>query len=178
MGDVVREAVEAWNRQRPDLDMKPIEVVGRILRCGQLIQTRLDTIAATHGLSHKGDLDVLTALRRRGSDHTAAPSELARLVQLTSGGMTNRLDRLEKLGLVRRQPDARDRRGVVVELTADGVALADRAFGTILDEQEHLLHEMTPSELGALAEHLEKLLVSLGDSPAHQANPTITRTLS
>ncbi len=138
-------------------------MVGRILRAAQLIQTRLDQVAATHGLSHKGDLDVLTALRRRGAEQEATPSELARLVQLTSGGMTNRLDRLEKRGLIERHPDPHDRRGVAVVLTAEGMALADRAFGAILDEQEDQLHDLSARDLTSLARQLEKLLVSLGD---------------
>lgn len=138
-------------------------VVLRILRSAQLIENRLDAVASQHGLSHKGDLDVLTALRRVGAPNEQNPSTLARGVQLTTGGMTNRLDRLEGAGLVNRRPDPEDRRGVLVELTEDGKRLVDRALDEVLAEQERLLASLPHQSRSAMADQLEQLLMSLGD---------------
>ncbi len=147
---------------RPDLDTSPLEVTLRLQRAGQLVQQRLDAVAGSEpSLSHKGDLDTLTALRR--SDGTASPSELAAVLRLTSGGMTNRLDRLEAAGLIRRAVADTDRRAIVVSLTPEGARVADQAFTANLYEQRQLVTGLTPQERADLAALLSKLLVDLGD---------------
>lgn len=164
MNDYVDELVSSWRAARPDLDTAPLAVISRILRAAQAIQVLLDSlIGAEAELSHKGDLDTLTALRRAGQP--LSPSTLAQVGQLTSGGTTNRLDRLEAAGMVAREPDPRDRRGVLVSLTADGERLADEAFARSLEAQRELLAPLPAAERRAIARGLRTLLVSLGDGP-------------
>ena len=163
--DQVREVVTDWNRERPDLDTAHMEVVTRILRAGHLLQKRLDVVAGGYGLSHKGDLDALAALRRSGKPYELTPTQLARLLQLTSGGMTNRLDRLEELGLVARRPDPSDRRGTLVGLTDAALQLVEEAFASSLQTQSAVLDEISKRDRAELGRILEQLLVSLGDTP-------------
>ena len=162
MADYVTQVVDEWAEVRPDLDTSPIEVVLRLLRAAHVVQHELDAIAsASAALSHKGDLDTLTALRRGGG--SASPGELAAIVQLTSGGMTNRLDRLEIAGLIRRSPAEHDRRAIVVSLTAEGRRIADAVFEATLEAQRRLVGTLTEAERAGLAQALERLLVGLGD---------------
>jgi DNA-binding MarR family transcriptional regulator len=162
MADYVTQVVDEWAEVRPDLDTSPIEVVLRLLRAAHVVQHELDAVAsASTALSHKGDLDTLTALRRAGG--SASPGELAAIVQLTSGGMTNRLDRLEISGLVRRSPAEHDRRAIVVSLTPEGRRVADAVFEASLEAQRRLVGVLGPGERDALARALERLLVHLGD---------------
>lgn len=165
MADYVDEIVAAWSELDSQLETDPIQVISRILRASQLLQARLDAVVATGELSHKGDLDTLTALRRAVPDVGLSPTALARIVQLTSGGMTNRLDRLESAGLVERRPDHRDGRSVTVRLTADGARIADKAFSEALAQQETLLAALSNDDRVQLAELLRRLLISLGDLP-------------
>ena len=162
MADYVTQVVDEWAEVRPDLDTSPIEVVLRLLRAAHVVQHQLDAVAsASPALSHKGDLDTLTALRRAGG--SASPGELAAVVQLTSGGMTNRLDRLETAGLVRRTPAEHDRRASVVSLTAEGRRLADAVFEASLEAQHRLVGTLSADERAQLASALERLLIGLGD---------------
>jgi DNA-binding MarR family transcriptional regulator len=163
MSDYVTGLVADWARERPELDTSSMEVVGRLLRVGQILQHRLDAVAARYGLSHKGDLDVLTALRRMGPPYEQTPSRLAKGVQLTTGGMTNRLDRLEAANLVARRPDPSDRRGVLVYLTDDGQRVVDNALEAIVAEQEALIGTLSARERATIAGMLGQLLTSLGD---------------
>lgn len=166
MLDYVDEVMSSWRATRSDLDAAPIAVISRILRCAQLIQLRLDAlIAADANLSHKGDLDTLTALRRAGSGNSLSPTTLAQVGQLTSGGMTNRLDRLESAGLIVRHAHPDDRRAVLVSLTPVGEKLADEAFAVSLAEQQQLLTPISATEANSLAVILKKLLIALGDLP-------------
>lgn len=163
MSDYVTGLMADWAREHPGLDTSPMAVVNRILRAGPLLQGLVDPIANAHGLSRKGDLDVLTALRRTGEPYERTPSWLARAVQLTTGGMTNRLDRLEVAGLVTRRPDPSDRRGVLVRLTAHGRAVVDSTLEEALVEQARAIASLTAEERTMLAASLERLLVGLGD---------------
>lgn len=166
MDDYVDELIASWRAVRPDMDTTPVAVISRVLRAAQVMQLRLDSlIGAAGGLSHKGDLDTLTALRRAGSRQSLSPTTLAQVGQMTSGGMTNRLDRLESVGLIARNPHPDDRRGVLVSLTAAGADLADEAFALSLDAQRSLLAPLSSSEQRTTARALQKLLVSLGDLP-------------
>ena len=176
MIDYVDEVMSSWQAVRPDLDTTPIAVVSRILRAAQLIQSRLDTlIGADVALSHKGDLDTLTALRRAGSGKALSPTTLAQVGQLTSGGMTNRLDRLEASGLIAREAHPDDRRSVLVSLTPAGERLADEAFAVSLTAQADLLTPLSAEQRRNLAANLHDLLSSLGDDPlgiaAQEASP-------
>jgi len=172
MTDYVSGLIADWNRERPELDTSSMEVINRLLRASQILQNRLDSVATVHGLSHKGDLDVLTALRRSGPSYELSPTSLARGAQLTSGGMTSRLDRLEAQGLVSRRPDPTDRRGVLVGLTEDGRRTADAAFDDLLAVEDGMLLALSETQRQILATELEQLLFSLGDRSEPSANST------
>jgi DNA-binding MarR family transcriptional regulator len=170
--DYVQGAVADWDREYPDLDTSPMDVAARIVRAGEFIQRRLNSVAAAHGVSHKGDVDVLTALRRSGHPYELTPTQLAQRLLLTSGGMTNRLDRLEAGELIERRPDPSDRRGVLVGLTSTGAALAEAAFRDGLEAQAAVLAAIDESDGAVTARTLKKLLVSMGDTEVGPSGPT------
>ncbi|MFZ0015665.1 MAG: MarR family transcriptional regulator [Acidimicrobiia bacterium] len=121
---------------------------------------RLDSIAGAYGLSHRGDLETLTELDIAGP---LTPSELAEDLLLTSGGMTVRLNRLQAAGLVERQPNPRDGRGVLVHLTPEGKELAHDLLATLLEAQSAMVAALKPSDRSRLAKLLRSLLTELGD---------------
>ena len=123
MADHVDFVLKQWAAERPDLDMAPMGVVGRLLRLTRKIDAELDRGFRAHGLDRPA-FDVLATLRRAGSPHRLTPAQLMRASMVTSGAITQRLDRLERRGLVTRSPSERDGRGVDVTLTAEGKRLA------------------------------------------------------
>ena len=129
MDDRVDSIIREWHERRPELDFSPLEIVVRVIRASHLLQDRLDRIAEAYGLSHTGDLDVLTDLDRAGPPHQRTPSELAEALLLTTGGMTVRLNRLQRAGLIERLPNPRDGRGVLVRLTPIGKGTGRRRPG-------------------------------------------------
>lgn len=163
MNDRLDRILERWRASRPDIDFAPLEVVTRVLRSAHFLQARLDRIAAAYGLSHSGDLEVLTELALIGP---LAPSELADALLLTTGGMTVRLNRLQTKGLIERQPNPEDGRGVLISLTAAGSELADDALSTLVQAQAELIATLEPSSRDQLADLLRNLLIALGDIPA------------
>ena len=150
----------AWARERPGLDLEAIALVSRVLRCAHYFDRAQETGLAALGL-RAGWLDVLAALRRSGSPHRLSPSELSSSVLLSSGGMTSRLDRLEEAGLTRRVPDPDDRRGVLVELTAEGRRITDAAMNDYRDLAERLLEPLPSRERRSLADGIRRLLATL-----------------
>ncbi len=157
--DFVDAILGQWKKERPDLDASPMAVLGRMSRLeahtGRLIAEEL----ARFDLA-RGEFDVLATLRRAGAPHRLNPKALSERLMLSSGAMTNRLDQLEKRGLIRRTPDPEDRRGLLIELTAEGKALIDEALGAHLTNEEKILGALNRKERKALAELLRKLLVS------------------
>src|ERR671931_325075 len=115
-----------WRRERPEIEADGMTLVPRVMRLAHLYDGEMARVSRSFGLK-PGWLDVLPALRRIGPPHRRSAPELARGVLLSSGEMTNRLDRMEEAGLVRRRPDPADRRGVLVELTAQGRRVIDTA---------------------------------------------------
>lgn len=164
--------LDKWRASRPDVDFSPLEVTTRVLRTAHMIQTRLDSIAAAYGLSHRGDLETLIELDIVGP---LTPSELAEDLLLTSGGMTVRLNRLQAAGLLERQPNPRDRRGVLVHLTPEGGDVARDSLATLLEAQSAMVGALEPSDQKRLAQLLRSLLIELGDlspfSPRVVAKP-------
>jgi DNA-binding MarR family transcriptional regulator len=151
--------VDEWTRECPDLDTSPTHVLQRITRLSLLLEASFAEILARHGLSW-GEYLVLAALRRSGPPYRMNPTALYSAVILSSGGMTKRLDQLEKDGLVERQPDPADRRGRLVALTAKGKAVVDRAVVEHLANEERLLGAVSKPERDDLGNLLRKLLVS------------------
>ena len=153
--------MEQWRRERPDLDVSPMGVIGRLNEASSLIaRDRLGPVFARFGLQ-SGEFDVLATLRRSGPPYALTPTELYEATMVTSGAMTARLDRLEKAGLTQRAPHPSDRRGVVVQLTAKGRELIDAALAAHVANEHEILAGLTREDREMLAELLEKLIVSL-----------------
>lgn len=165
MSDRVDNMLREWEQRRPDLDTSALAIVSRLLRAARHLQEILDDIAAAYGLSHQGDLDVLTDLYRADPDRGLTPTELAESLLLTAGGMTLRLHRLQAAGLIRRTPNPHDGRGVLVRLTPAGVDIAEHALATALDAQADSIRSLSPVERSQLADLLRTLLEGLGDVP-------------
>jgi DNA-binding MarR family transcriptional regulator len=150
--------IEAWHQRDPDLDVAPLAVAGRILRCAAHLERAIETALRPLGLSF-GDFDVINTLRRRGDPAGTHPKLLATSALITSGAMTSRLDRLERAGLLVRRPDASDRRAVLVQLTSEGEALAERAVAAVLDADRRFLEPLDERERSAVAASLKLMLV-------------------
>ena len=125
--DHVDRIVTQWRRERPDLDVAPLGVLGRLFRVAQLADDALAKGVEPFGLQ-RGWFDLLAALRRAGAPYELNPTELMKATLLSSGGMTKRLDRLVEAGLVERRPDPDDRRGTLVRLTRQGKSTIDKAL--------------------------------------------------
>ncbi len=161
--DEVDLIVEAWQSQRPDLDVAPLAVLSRVSRLAvHLDRARAEAFEA-HDLE-SWEFDVLAALRRAGSPYCLSPSDLMRITMVTSGTMTNRIDRLSKARLVTRQPDPADGRGVLVQLTAEGLTRVDAAFEDLLEREHSLLKNLPHAETLVLAELLKTLIVPFGEA--------------
>lgn len=169
MTDRLDRILEKWKTSRPHLDFSPLEVGTRVLRAAHFLQARLDRIAAAYGLGHRGDLEVLTELDLVGP---LTPSKLAEDLLLTSGGMTVRLNRLQGAGLIERQSNPHDGRGVLIHLTPTGKDLAEDALTALLQAQAAIAGTLKPSDRTHLTRLLRTLLTELGDTPAF--NPPIT----
>lgn len=157
--DALDALIDGWRRERPELDPGPLAVIGRIQRAAVHAGGRIDGwLMNQHGLE-QGWFDLLSALRRAGAPHELTPTQLARSLMLSSGGLTKRLDRMQAAGLVERRPDPRDRRGVLVRLTRAGRRAVDAAVATHLAEEEKLLAALTPDEREELAGLLRRLLL-------------------
>lgn len=155
--DEVDGIVAAWQRERPDLDVEPLQVMSRLDRLAGVLGERRAEIFARHGL-RRHEFDVLAALRRAGEPFQLTAGELALRTYVTSGTMTSRLDGLTTRGLVRRAQDTVDGRLVVVALTADGREIVDHAFGALLEAERDLLAPLPPETLAPLAATLRELL--------------------
>jgi DNA-binding MarR family transcriptional regulator len=155
--DEVDDLVAAWRVQRPDLDIEPMQVLSRISRLARHLDIARRGAFADHGLE-TWEFDVLSALRRQGPPFQLTPGALLRATLVTSGTMTNRIDRLAAAGLVRREPDPRDKRGVLVTLTEQGVARADAALADLLRRERALLAGLDRGERQHLADLMRILL--------------------
>ncbi|SDL12301.1 MarR family winged helix-turn-helix transcriptional regulator [Nonomuraea jiangxiensis] len=162
MADHVDLILKQWQAQRPDLDASPMAVIGRLSRLHRLIDAELRRTFAACGLD-SASFDVLATLRRSDPPHQLTPAELMHASMITSGAVTQRLDRLEARGLVTRAPSESDGRGVVVTLTGEGLALIDQALPAHLETEERVLSALTGKRRAELAELLRDLLESLGD---------------
>lgn len=158
--DQIDEMNAAWRRELPALDPAPLEVVGRVIVIAQYLERSVSAALEPFGLS-LGQFDILATLRRQGPNGRLTPTELMRSVMLSSGGMTNRLDRLEDGGLIERSADPDDRRGVVVGLTPKGRALIEAAAAARFAEAEDSLPPLPPRERKQLAGQLRQWLIQL-----------------
>lgn len=157
MTDEVDAIVAAWARQRPDLDLSSIQVLSRIGRLAQLLDARRSEAFAEHGLA-RHEFDVLAALRRSGTPYEQTPGQLLEATHVTSGTMTNRLDRLAERSLIVRRAHPVDGRQVLIRLTAAGRRRVDGAFEALLGSEEALLAGLSAGQRGTLASGLRRLL--------------------
>jgi DNA-binding MarR family transcriptional regulator len=164
MQDEVDRLVVAWRRERPDLDVSPLEVLSRISRLARHLDRARRDAFSEHDLQ-QWEFDVLSALRRSGPPYRLSPGALLTQTLVTSGTMTNRIDRLTERGLVRREPDPHDRRGVLVVLTDAGRDRVDAAFTDLLTGEQALLTGLTQRQRESLAGLLRDLVAPF-DNPA------------
>ncbi|MFD6993678.1 MarR family winged helix-turn-helix transcriptional regulator [Streptomyces sp. NPDC059943] len=157
--DRVARIQREWARERPDVDVRPQGVIGRLHRLGAYLTEELCVVYRKYGLG-EGDFDVLAALRRAGAPFERAPGELAEHTMVTTGAMTKRVDRLERAGLVSRRASESDGRGRVVALTSEGRALIDRAFSEHMANERRLLEALTEREVAQLESLLTKWLAA------------------
>ncbi|MFI5801632.1 MarR family winged helix-turn-helix transcriptional regulator [Streptomyces sp. NPDC051561] len=160
--DHVDKVLSQWAEQRPDLDVSPMAVIGRLKRLVLLIEPEMKRTFAGHGLD-SASFDVLATLRRNGPDHPLTPAELMRSAMVTSGAITQRLDRLQERGLVSRSPSPTDGRVVQVALTEAGLKLIEGALPDHLSTEQRLLSALSPAEREQFARSLRALLLGLGD---------------
>ncbi len=151
--DEVDRLVEAWARERPDLDVSPLAVLSRVSRLARHLDLARAHAFAEHGLE-TWEFDVLTALRRSGQPYELSPGQLLTLTLVASGTMTGRIDRLEARGLVTRRPDPDDRRGVLVTLTPEGRTRVDAALADLLTQERAILSALGPEDRQRLADLL------------------------
>lgn len=158
--DDVDAIVEAWRRERPDLDVEPLEVLSRVSRLARRLDHARSATFTAHDLE-AWEFDVLSALRRAGTPYQLSPGALVQETLVTSGTMTNRVDRLERRGFAQRGPDPSDRRGVLVQLTPQGRTVIDAVMSDLLDREHDLLDALPARERERLAGSLRRLLVAV-----------------
>jgi DNA-binding MarR family transcriptional regulator len=159
--DEVDGIVAAWRRERPDLDVAPMEVLSRLARVAHQLDRQRANAFDAHGLE-SWEFDVLAALRRSGVPFALSPGQLVRETLVTSGTMTNRVDRLAARGLVERDNHPDDRRGVLVRLTAAGRTKVDAALADLLASEQIMLRSLGRADQDQLVRIL-RLLLAAGD---------------
>ncbi len=157
VSDEVDEIVARWQAERPDLDVAPLQVLSRVSRLARHLDRARRAAFAAHGLE-TWEFDVLSALRRQGPPYQLSPGSLLRATLVTSGTMTNRIDRLAEAGLVRRHRDQQDKRGVLVQLTDRGRSTVDAAMSDLLSRERELLTGLDAARQEDLAGLLRVLL--------------------
>ncbi|MEC3917822.1 MarR family winged helix-turn-helix transcriptional regulator [Nocardia sp. CDC160] len=151
--DAVDKIRAQWERERPDLDGTAMAILGRLGRLMMVGTQRVESVFTAHGLQ-RGEFDVLAALRRSGDPYELNPSNLADTLMMSRAGMTGRLDRLEKAGLVRRIADTGDRRAIKVALTDRGLKLIDTVVGEHFENETRMLSVLSDQD----REHLDRII--------------------
>ena len=156
--DEVDRLVSAWERQRPDLDVSPFHVLSRVTRLARHLDIARREAFADHDIE-SGEFDVLSTLRRSGQPYELTPSQLLAHTLVTSGTMTNRIDRLVEKGLVSREPDPRDGRGVLVRLTERGKVRVDAALTELLERERELLRGLSDEQRQQMGDMLRTVVL-------------------
>lgn len=157
--DPVDQILTQWHQERPDLDVSPMGVIGRIMRLSRHLERHIKTTFAEFGLN-LGEFDVLATLRRSGQPFQLSPTVLFNTLMVSSGTMTHRLDQLEKAELIRRIPDPSDRRGTLIQLTDKGFNLMEQAIEAHVANEHQLLSDLGRSDQEELAQLLRDLLLT------------------
>lgn len=161
--DRAQFAADQWQKEWPEINSLPMLTLGRLAEVSaRIMQQKLEPFFAEHGL-HPGEFDVLATLRRSGKPYALTPTQLYEATMVSSGGMTNRIDRLEKAGFVERRKNPDDRRGVIVALTNDGFDKITQLIPKHVENEQRILAAMSSDELQQLNKLTEKLLASLED---------------
>jgi len=161
--DRAQFAADQWQKEWPEINSLPMLTLGRLAEVSaRIMQQKLEPFFAEHGL-HPGEFDVLATLRRSGKPYALTPTQLYEATMVSSGGMTNRIDRLEKAGFVERRKNPDDRRGVIVALTNNGFDKITQLIPKHVENEQRILAAMSSDELKQLNKLTEKLLASLED---------------
>jgi DNA-binding MarR family transcriptional regulator len=155
--DEVDKVIGQWRRERSDLDLWPVEVLARVTRFAAIMNRSFDQVFARHGL-HNGEFDVLAAIRRSGPPYVVTPSALSEQLMLSRAGMTNRLDRLDRAGMINRRLDPEDRRSFLVTLTEKGMATVDAAMSDHAANEAALLSGLSERQQKQLDDAMYTLL--------------------
>lgn len=157
----VSVAIDQWGKEMPELDLLPMELAGQLTIAGRHIsQQYLEPFFKARGLQFR-EFDVLATLRRAGAPYALTPTQLFEVLMLSSGGMTNQLDRLEKAGLIARRPNPDDRRSMLVTLTDEGLALVNETVPKHVENEARALAPLSREEQQTLNALLGKLLDGL-----------------
>lgn len=158
--DHVDEILRQWNRERPDLDVGPMGLIGRMGRIVHYLTREMDKTFATFGLTG-ASFDVLATLRRAGAPYSLSPGDLLATMMITSGTLTNRIDQLEKAGLVARASNPEDGRSVIISLTPAGLATIDAAVSAHVETQRRLVSVLSAEERALLDVQLRAFLAGI-----------------
>jgi len=160
--DAVDEILLQWNRERPDLDVGPMGLIGRLGRIVHYLTREMDKTFAEFGLTG-ASFDVLATLRRSGAPYRLSPGDLLATMMITSGTLTNRIDQLEKAGLVARTLNPEDRRGVIISLTEAGLATIDAAVTAHVETQKRLIAILPAEDQAALDPLARRFLAGIAE---------------
>ncbi|WP_308250380.1 MarR family winged helix-turn-helix transcriptional regulator [Sphaerisporangium fuscum] len=163
MEDAIDMLMAQWRRERPDLDFWPVGIVGRVTRLSTILQKEFREFFARHGLE-KGEWDVITLLRRSGSPYELTAGALQKETMVTSGAITNRIDRMEAKELVERIRDTADRRSVIVRLTRRGVEVCDEVIALHMANEARMLAALDETDRDQLVGLLRRVMVGIGDT--------------
>jgi DNA-binding MarR family transcriptional regulator len=155
--DTTDRQLTGWEEARPDIEVEALQVTARLSRVGAHLAKRQEAVFGRFGLG-RGEVGALGALRIASPPHRLSPTHLAKGLMLSSAGVTSRIDKLERRGLVRRLADPNDRRGVLIELTDEGVKVVDEAVAALTVSDRQLLERLDPQEIAQLEAILRKLL--------------------
>jgi DNA-binding MarR family transcriptional regulator len=173
-GDHVDHVRDQWRFVRPELDTSPLAIVARVGRAAAYFDQSTNALMANYGLA-RSSWDVLASLRRAGPPYELSPTDLYRSLMRTSGAMTNRVQRLERAGLIERRPDSADGRSMLVRLTPDGLALVDQIVPLHLDNEDRVLAALAPEERAQLEDLLRRLLRGLEQASPEPPRPASRR---
>ncbi|MFC9794988.1 MarR family winged helix-turn-helix transcriptional regulator [Streptomyces sp. NPDC057695] len=165
MSDAVDAIIGQWAAERPDVveDLWPVQLFGRIQRLARVVEKSAKAAAAAHGVEH-GEFDVLTTLQRSGPPYTLTAGAFLKASMVTSGAITNRIDRMEAKGLVERVRDGEDRRTIKIRLTEHGHEVTRAAFADHLANYAELLADVDRDLVGRTADGLRHVLEAFGDT--------------
>jgi len=149
-----------WARELPDLNTEPMEILGRAMRITNMVRPSIEATFAGFDLD-RGEFDVIATLRRSGPPYRLTPTDMYTSLMISSGGLTHRLERLEKAGLIRREKSPHDGRSMLVALTDRGIALSEKAFRTDMASELRFLDVLDAEERNALAGLLRKLTLGI-----------------